>query len=222
MRKEQYFTTENIAQKPQEMLRGVNELKTRHNLILSSRNSALLVLDMQQYFLENSSHAYIPAAEAIVPGIEKLAQAYSQKGLPVVFTRHLNSEADAGMMSRWWKDLIRKENPLSEIIPEFDLSQGTVIEKSQYDAFYRTPLGERLQQKGVSQVVICGVMTHLCCESTARSAFVRGLGVFFTIDGTAAYNEAFHRATLLNLTHGFAVPVLIDEVLDALRKQDAD
>lgn len=211
---------DNIARKSRDMLDEVNELRRKHKLILSPQNSALLILDMQRYFLGNSSHAYIPAAEAIVPGVAKLVQAYSQKSLPIFFTRHLNSEFNAGMMSRWWRDMIRKENPLSEIIPVFDPYQGRVIEKSQYDAFYKTPLEEKLWQEGISQVVICGVMTHLCCETTARSAFVRGLEVFFTIDGTATYNEVFHRATLLNLAHGFAVPVLIDEVLDTLGEME--
>lgn len=55
-------------------------------------------------------------------------------------------------------------------------------------------------------------MTHLCCETTARSAFIRGFDVFFTIDGTATYNEDFHFGTLYNLAHGFAVPLLIDEI----------
>ena len=60
--------------------------------------------------------------------------------------------------------------------------------------------------------MIAGVLTHLCCETTARSAFVRGFKVFFTVDGTATYYEDFHRATLLNLSHGFAVPVLVDDI----------
>ncbi len=59
-------------------------------------------------------------------------------------------------------------------------------------------------------------MTHLCCETTARSAFVRGFEVFFTIDGTATYNKEFHFATLHNLAHGFALPILVDEILDAV------
>jgi isochorismate hydrolase len=176
---------------------------------------------MQRYFLEDSFHAFIPAATAIVPRITKLIQAYSQHSLAIVFTRHLNTDANAGMMFKWWQDLISADDPASEIIPEFDLSQGMVIVKSQYDAFYETPLEELLKQKGVSQVVICGVMTHLCCETTARSAFVRGFEVFFTVNGTATYTEAFHRATLLNLAHGFAIPVLVEEVLSTLGECNA-
>jgi len=60
---------------------------------------------------------------------------------------------------------------------------------------------------------VCGVMTHLCCETTARSAFIRGFKTYFTIDGTATYNEQFHMASLINLSHGFAIPVLIDDIV---------
>ena len=220
VKKTQYFTLESIEQKSREMLGEVRELRVRHDLALSPERSVLLILDMQRYFLEESSHAFIPAAGAIISGITELAQAYFQKGLPVVFTRHLNSDANAKMMARRWRDLIKEDNPLSEIIPELDLTRGVVVEKSQYDAFHQTSLEETLRQSGVSQIVVCGVMTHLCCETTARSAFVRGFEVFFAIDGTATYNETFHRATLLNLTHGFAVPVLIDEMLAILSRSD--
>ena len=65
-------------------------------------------------------------------------------------------------------------------------------------------------------MVVSGVMTHLCCETTARSAFVRGFEVFFLIDGTATYNKEHHLATLLNLSHGFANLVLSGEIFVAL------
>jgi isochorismate hydrolase len=63
-------------------------------------------------------------------------------------------------------------------------------------------------------------MTHLCCETTARSAFIHGFEVFFTIDGTATYTEAHHRATLLNLANGFATPVLVAELLAACQREN--
>ncbi len=217
MKRGNYFTPESIRQKSREMLEGISILRARHDLTLTPRCSALLIIDMQRYFLDDSSHACIPAAKAIVPRIARLTQAYFEDDLPIVFTRHLNSDADAEMMSRWWGDLIREDDPASEIIPELDTCRGVVIEKSQYDAFHKTHLEEMLRQKGVTQVVICGVMTNLCCETTARSAFMRGFEVYFAIDGTATHTEAFHRATLLNLAHGFAIPVLTDEILAIFR-----
>ena len=203
--KESYFTAQNLDRQAQEISQGLLVDGQKQRLHFSLPRSALLVLDMQNYFLEPASHAYIPSAQAILPGIQALVRAYRKLGLPVIFTRHLNTPQDAGVMQRWWRDLIRPDTPLSEIETGLDSSQGLVIQKSQYDAFYHTALEERLHQCQVSQVVISGVMTHLCCETTARSAFVRGFEVFFLIDGTATYNAEFHRASLLNLAHGFAM-----------------
>lgn len=211
--KEAYFRSDSIGKKARSMLREV-EPYIKSNILLEPERSALLVLDMQEYFLRPSSHAYIPSAEAVLPKVRSLAEAYAEMGLTVTLTRHTNSPEDAGVMGRWWRELISPGHPLSGIVSEL-ISYGTVLEKHQYDAFYGTGLEELLKEKGVSQVVVCGVMTHLCCETTARSAFVRGFEVFFPVDGTATYNEAFHRATLLNLSHGFAVPVLVEEVLGA-------
>jgi bifunctional isochorismate lyase/aryl carrier protein len=215
--KEAYFTSESIHQKAIVMLREVREQVPRRNVPFVPDKSALLILDMQRYFLEDSSHAYVPSAQAIIPGIGELIQEYTMRNLSIILTRHLNSTQNARLMARWWEDLIHEENPLSEVIKELYASNSIVLNKNQYDAFYETSLEDILKKNRVSQVVICGVMTHLCCETTARSAFMRGFEVFFTVDGTATYNEDFHLATLLNLSHGFATPMLTNELLLSLR-----
>jgi isochorismate hydrolase len=156
-----------------------------------------------------------------------------QQDRPIVFTQHVNTPQDAGLMASWWRELITAENPLSEIIAEVQRSADSdqqlavsnqqpaiSVRKSQYDAFYQTNLEGLLRAANVTQVVICGVMTHLCCETTARSAFSRGFEVFFAVDGTATYNEHFHFASLLNLSHGFATPVLVAEILATLEERD--
>ena len=199
------------------MLQRVEGYKRRYIPPFTPQASALLILDMQDYFLEPDSHAYIPSVAAILPNLKALIDAYAQHHLPVIFTQHLNTPENAGSMKTWWRDLITPQNSLSAITHQFDLSKGTLVQKTQYDAFYNTDLEDLLRGKNVRQVVICGVMTHLCCETTARSAFVRGFEVFFTIDGTATYNQDFHLATLMNLSHGFATPVLVDVILAAVK-----
>lgn len=216
MKKERYFTLKSLRRKSRAMLSTVKKLRQKHKMALAPEASALLILDMQRYFLDRSSHAYIPAAPAIITNITKLRNAYSAKNLPIILTRHLNSAADAKLMASWWQELIDPADPQSEIIAELLTGSAIIITKNQYDVFYGTDLEEILKAKGVKQLVICGVMTHLCCETTARAAFVRGFEVFFTVDGTATYNEKFHRATLLNLAHGVAVPVLSEEIRSAI------
>lgn len=217
--KTRYFSSENIEQEATEMLQELPAYTRKRASTYNPKNSALLILDMQSYFLEPSSHAFIPSAPAIVQGLKKLARSYLSHNLPVIFTQHLNTLQDAGTMASWWQDLIRIENPLSAIIPDFDFSNRLILRKHRYDAFFETSLEDIIKRKNVSQVVVCGVMTHLCCETTARSAFMRGFDVFFVVDGTATYNKDHHRATLLNLAHGFATPLLTTEIITTLQKQ---
>ena len=217
--KTSYFTPETIDVTSRAMQADLAPLLREQTEFIPAR-SALLILDMQRYFLDEDSHAYIPSASAILPHLDALHASYTALGLPIVWTRHLNTPTDAGGMLRWWRDLIGADNHLSEIDPRLGTSSGIVIEKTQYDAFHETNLEEYLRACNVEQVVIAGVMTHLCCETTARSAFMRGFDVFFLIDGTATYNEDFHRATLLNLAHGFATPVLGEEILFTIKQAE--
>jgi len=218
MQKELYFAPETIHAKAQSMLASVSEFRRRHeNIRFHPNRAALLVLDMQDYFLGPDSHAFVPSAPVILPGIQSLVKVFAAYDRPVIFTRHINTPEDAGMMAKWWQSLIRPKAAGSKLASGLDVSKGRIVLKSQYDAFHGTSLEADLRAGGVGEVVITGVMTHLCCETTARSAFARGFEVFFIIDGTATYTEAFHLATLLNLSHGFAVPVLCGEILDVFK-----
>lgn len=222
MQKECYFTPETIQTKSQEFLASVVHLRQRHTDINFQPNqAALLVLDLQEYFLQEVSHAFVPSAPACLPGISKLVAAFLKVSCPVIATRHLNTQKDAGMMSKWWRDLISPSSAYSHNVTSINHPKAIYINKPQYDAFLRTGLENILRERGLTQVVVCGVMTHLCCETTARSAFMRGFEVFFTVDGTATYNEQLHRASLLTLSHGFAVPVLIEELLSQMESDEA-
>jgi isochorismate hydrolase len=219
--KKQYFTKENIKEKSNEMLDKVRKFRGYHDIAFLPDKSALMVMDMQEYFLSPDSHAYIPSAETILPGVKKLISLYEVKKLPVIFTLHSNTERNAGMMRKWWPDLLTEGSPESCLPESLKSCGGIRIEKHQYDAFYDTSLKEILHEKNIHQLVITGVMTNICCETTARSAFVRGFEVFFAIDGTATYSEEHHMATLTNLSYGFAIPILLDELFPVLSKYES-
>jgi isochorismate hydrolase len=221
--KETFYTPSNLAQQARSFLDEVafaRRLATgalpdaRRQMGFHPSQAALLVLDMQGYFLDPQSHAFVPSAPALVPGLRQLVDAFRAAGQPVIFTRHANTAQDAGRMAGWWSELLLPDHPLGGVIPE--LAPEAVLVKSQYDAFLDTDLAERLHYQGVRQVVVGGVMTHLCCESTARGAFMRGFEVFFLVDGSAAYTAAHQQASLLNLAHGFAALCLASEVQQAL------
>lgn len=216
--KELYFTSENIEFKTDAFLETIREIHTIKKIDINLNNSALLVLDMQKYFFQPSSHAYIPSAPAVIAPIKKLIELYQQKSKPVIYTRHVNTPEDAKNMNSWWKNLILEQQQESEIIEDILITNPVVIKKTQYDAFYQTELLPYLNRQKITDIVITGVMTHLCVETTARSAFMRGFKVIITADGTASYNSTYHLSSLINLSHGFATVLKISECVERLKK----
>ena len=213
MRKENYFTHDNIAAEAAAMAHALPI--NRRAAVFSLANSALLIIDMQRYFLYASSHAFLPAAPAIIPNINALIAAFKKAHRPVYFTRHANSVQDAGQMAVWWRELLTRDHPLGDIETTINFHNDPIIEKTRYDTFFNTDLEARLRQNGTRNLVITGVSTHLCCESTARSAFMHGFAVFITIDGTATWNRELHFASLRSLAHGCAIPLLTGDLIAA-------
>jgi isochorismate hydrolase len=211
--KEAYFTPDTIQTLSREWMERYSRPNKSRRQPFDIQEAALIILDMQRYFLDEASHAFIPSGRTIVPGLKSAAAYFRKMGRPVIGTQHINSPQDARMMASWWSEVIKKDHQLAGLEPDLDLKPQEIVPKTQYDAFFESSLGSRLREEGVSQVVIGGVMTHLCCETTARAAFGRGFEVFFLVDGTATYHRDFHQASLLNLAHGVAVLTTIEEII---------
>ena len=183
------------------------------------KGSALLIIDMQGLFLDRSSHSYLPDAENIIGNVLDLIDEYRKRSLPIVFTRHATKPSEsAGAMGRWWGDVVRDGDKAGELDPRFAPKKGEkVLRKTRYSAFVGTDLLQHLGAVSVSSIVITGVMTHLCCESTARDAFMRDFDVFLVVDGTASKTEDLHVSSIKTLTDGFAIPVTTSEVVKWLK-----
>jgi isochorismate hydrolase len=195
------------------LIEYINKNIRKRDRVISS-NIALLIIDMQKYFCDRSSYAYVQDTPQIIENINRLSKVFSQRSLPVISTKHINKAGSSGMMDKWWRDVITLDSPLSKFDERIKTDGNYIIEKSQYDAFYRTDLLELLESLNIHQIVISGVLTHLCCETTARSAFVNGFEVFFVVDATATYNNIHHNCSIINLAHGFAHPVLTDDLIN--------
>ncbi|CAF2144811.1 BnaAnng38450D [Brassica napus] len=171
---------------------------------------ALLVIDLQNHFSS--------MAKPILHNALTTIDICRRASIPVFFTRHVHKSlaTDTTMLGEWWDgDLIIDGTPDSELIPDIKRQVNgpdEVVEKNTYSAFHNTCLQEKLVEIGVEEVIVIGVMTNLCCETTAREAFVRGYRVFFSTDATATVNEELHDATLMNLTYGFAYLVDCDRL----------
>ncbi|GJU74462.1 nicotinamidase 2-like protein [Tanacetum coccineum] len=163
------------------------------------KTTALLVIDMQNHFSSLTTSILHPLTSTITT--------CRHAAVPIIFTRHRHTTPlTPTPLTEWWSnDLIMDNTPASELLPNIDVrEEDMVIEKDTYSAFRGTRLEERLREMGVEEVIVTGVMTNLCCETTAREAFVRGFRVFFSTDATATVNEEMQVATLVNMAYGFA------------------
>lgn len=188
----------------------VKDLNT-HNWELNKEKLAVLLIDCQEYFRGMLS--------PILDNITKLIQASREENIPLFFTQHGHGvDEDPNMLGSWWPDIIAKDSPEARLLPELGIKEGgTIIPKNTYSAFHHTDLEKQLRGGGIQDIVIGGVMTNLCCETSAREAFVRNFRVFFLVDGTSTASPDFHLATLRNLSYGFATLMTCDQSIKAIK-----
>jgi len=178
---------------------------------IDPKQAALLVIDIQNYF-----HRIV---QRILKNLLRVIQSCRQKGIPIIFTQHGHTDppADGGVLGQWWGEVILHGTKDWQFLPEIKIeSRDIVLPKKRYSAFYETDLEQILRSKGVRDLIVSGVMTNLCCETTARDAFMRDYRVFFLIDGTATGKVDHQLATLKNLGFGFAHLITCDELIQHL------
>jgi len=218
-----YVTADQIDDRSKQWLKKIAPFNL-HKMTLKLENSALLVIDMQKFFLEPSSPSFTCGGQAVLPRIKKLIEIFRLYGRPVIYTKHVHNpdKSDAGIMGWWWEGMCLEGSPESEVHDDIvPLPGEKVISKHRYSAFYNTDLETVLRCQKIEDLIITGIMTNMCCESTARDAYYRDYRVFFAADATGSINEEMHLATLLNLAFGFAYVTSIAELIDQMKESQA-
>ena len=178
---------------------------------------ALVIIDMQRDFIEpggfgaalgNDVGRLAPA----VPAIARLLAAFRERGLTVVHTKECHRPdlcdcppakrrrgngtlriGDVGPMGR----ILIEGEPGNDFIAPLRPQPGElVIAKPGKGAFYATPLHEELQRRGVTHLLVTGVTTEVCVQTTMREANDRGYDCLLVEDGTESYFPAFKQTTL--------------------------
>lgn len=194
-----------------------------------SERWALLVIDMQNAFCHpDGSFARMTAGtplsiamcEEAVPGCARLRAHAHRTGAPVIYTRFVYHPdyIDGGVLVAKYPDIPR-ENALAagswdaEIVdalrPE---PSDVVIDKSRYSAFHSTRLPAILTSLGVNTLVLCGVTTNICVESTARDAAQHDYHVVVVADAVGELTRERHENALAILEYGFADVLSVDAV----------
>lgn len=196
---------------------------------LRADRAVLLVIDMQNDFVLEGAPMEVPMARAMLPNMVRLVEACRERGVPVIFTqhvlyRHANiSPLEVSLQPQLQTGGIREGTQGIEIVhPLRPLPTEFIVRKHRYDAFYNTNLDTLIRtMRGphqVDSVIIIGTVTNICCESTARSAYMRDYKVYFVSDANGGLDEASQAATLESIRRAFGRVLSTEEVLAELRQ----
>jgi nicotinamidase-related amidase len=168
--------------------------------------TALLVIDMQNDFVLEGHPMEVPEARTAIPYIQQLIATSRELGIPVIYSQHTLRDdfAVSPLESAYNERLLtvgmRKGTYGVQVIDALKPAENdVVIEKYRYDAFHATNLEPVLRSiRGLNQidtVIITGTLTEVCCESTARGAYMRDYKVAFVSDATGALTAPAQVAT---------------------------
>lgn len=207
--------------------------------------AGLVVIDMQNYgcnpeagigsmLLQRypaTARYYLPRlSETVIPNAERLVAAFRAAGRQIVLTRHgplladgrdmiarrrrrdVDSLAAVEVPALWHRGTFEHEL-IAQLQPGPD---DLVLDKNTSSAFNSTGIEWLLRNMGIDALVIAGMATDMCVETTARDAADRGFDVILVEDATATFFEQHHRAALSGFARVFGQVWSTDEVLQAL------
>lgn len=204
------------------------EHQNRVNWRVDPARSALLVHDMQRYFvrafeLERDGQP-LPDAQIniAIANIRRLLDAAHAANIPVYYTAQPPRQhpADRRLLTDFWGDGLQDDENariLDELAPT---EADTVLTKWRYSAFVRSTLEEQLKDLGRDQLIIGGIYAHIGCLTTALEAFMRDIQPFMVADALADFTEKEHR-TACEYASGRCARVLnTAEVLENINASD--
>ncbi len=192
-------------------------------------NCVLLVIDLQNDFLEDGAVFEVPNGRKHIPKIKALIDFCREIKLPIIYTVHIHNphynfniretEVFPMLKTEGLRDNTRGAMVYEEIAPT---EKDIIIKKMRFSAFYNTELELILKNiKGnniIDTLIICGVASNICCETTARDAFMRDYKVVFGSDVNISFNETDHLATLHNINEIFGRVMSCEDIISALKK----
>jgi ureidoacrylate peracid hydrolase len=195
---------------------------------IDPKHAALIVVDVQNDFCHPDSPLArdgrdLSAAQAMVPRLVTLIDDARAAGVPVIFVQMVLTDATTSEVSREQRlrsrphadpsDYICKEGSWgADFYLVSPLPGETIVKKHRYSAFVDTNLDLILRSMGIKTLIMTGVATNVCVESTARDGFMRDYYIVFAADCSACYWPERHDATLTNIEQTFGVVADADQL----------
>ena len=159
------------------------------------KRTALIVVDMQNDFVDPQGTLCVASARATVPAIARLREFARAHGLAVIYTQDWHRAGDPefalwgahAIGGTWGAEIV------PELVPDGD---DLVVRKLRYDAFYGTSLDHELRQRGIRSLIVTGTVSNICVLHTAGSAALRWFEIIVPIDAISALTEFDQQAAL--------------------------
>jgi ureidoacrylate peracid hydrolase len=195
---------------------------------IAPARTALLLIDMQVDFAApegglGKDGIDMTAPQAAVAKAARLADAARGAGVACVFVRLVTREEDETPFLQEWKKRRHSDGPPlcregthgAEFVGPQPQGGELVFSKKRYNAFIGTGLDAALRGAGIDTLVVAGLTTECCIDSSVRDAFERDYHVFVAGDATACYEPALHQAALKALKLNCAQIVTAQDVTAA-------
>ena len=197
--------------------------------------TALVVVDMQNYFCAQGFPAEVPLSRDVVPNINRLARELRAGGGTVVWIQ----TSSASAIEKWRNFQTRMLTPERQEKRLAGLAEGSEgyklfpacepepadlrVKKIRYSAFISgsSDIDAQLKARGIDTVLITGTATNVCCESTARDAMLLDYKTIMLPDGNATLSDEEHAATLNTFAMFFGDVLTTDEVIARLSPAQA-
>jgi biuret amidohydrolase len=161
---------------------------------LDPRKTAVIVIDMQNCFVEKSPFA-APAGMQVLERVNRVVAKYREHGSLIIFARHVvrKDHSNIGLLGDVLPPvkggIIDEDRPTAALHTKLDVRVGDIVlAKPRFGAFLSTDLELILRSKAIDTVIIGGIATNVCCDTTARDASMRDFRVLFLRDGTATFD----------------------------------
>lgn len=149
---------------------------------------ALLIIDVQNDYFPGGK-CELEGAEEALTNVNNTLQAYRKKGLPVIHVQHVNLRSGATFFLPDTRGVQIHE----ELAP---IDGESVIIKHFPNSFHETGLLDLLTSKSISELVVCGMMTHMCIDTTVRAAKDFGIPITLLYDACATKDLQIMKETI--------------------------
>ncbi|MDX5517447.1 MULTISPECIES: isochorismatase family protein [unclassified Stenotrophomonas] len=183
-----------------------------------SERLALLVHDMQRYFLA----AFAPDTAPLAPAVANIARLLAHcraRGIPVFYTaqRGHQDRCDRGLQADLWGPGMSATDEHEAIIEAVAPQPGDhVLVKHRYSAFQRSNLETMMRARGRDQLLVTGVYAHIGCTATVAEGFQRDIESFIAADAVADFSRADHDLALHWIARTCGIPMTTDHLLETL------